>query len=90
MTLMNYSDWNHLVGATVEVRRHGETIRTGIVEDAMPDSSALWLALDSTHPRTMYEAASQYEVWVKPQELDGTSTYRMTAGMLYPGTRAQD
>jgi hypothetical protein len=88
MTLSNYPDWSSLIGATVEIPRNGEIIRTGTVEDAMPDSSALWLPSDSTHSRTMYEAALQYEAWVKPQELDGTRAYRMTAAMLYPGTKA--
>ncbi|MBT2548936.1 hypothetical protein [Arthrobacter sp. ISL-65] len=56
----------------------------------MPDSSALWLASDSTHSRAMYEAALQYQAWVKPQELDGRRTYRMTAAMLYAGTTARN
>ena len=83
MTLHRYPSWNRLVGATVEIRQHGEPIRTGTVEAAMPDSSALWLASDGIHPRSMYEAALGYQVWVEPRELAGTNCYRMTSAMLY-------
>lgn len=53
----------------------------------MPESSALWLASEGVHPRTMYEAALLYEAWVEPQELTGTSCYRMTSSSLYPENR---
>lgn len=60
MALSNYPDWNRLTGATVEIRRNGELIRTGTVDDVMPDSTALWLAADSSHPQAIYEAALHY------------------------------
>ncbi|WP_302846938.1 hypothetical protein [Arthrobacter sp. cf158] len=36
----------------------------------MPDSSALWLAADTTHQRMMYTAAENYEVWIRPRQLN--------------------
>ncbi|MFF1253917.1 hypothetical protein ACFVYC_15650 [Pseudarthrobacter sp. NPDC058329] len=83
MPAKNYASWNRLIGAVVEIRRYGQIIRTGTVEAAMPDSSALWLASNGNNPRTMYEASLGYQAWVQPQELAGTSCYRMTTGMLY-------
>ena len=85
MALNNYPDWSRLIGATVEIRLHGRRIRTGTVDNAMPDSSALWLTADGTHTRTLIEAALGYQAWAEPQELSDTSTYRMTSSMLYPG-----
>ena len=84
MTPKKYVRWSQLIGAIVEIREHGQTIRTGRVEEVMPDSSALWLASDGDNPRTMYEASRGYQAWVEPQELTGTSSYRMTTSMLYP------
>jgi hypothetical protein len=83
MTAQKYPSCNRLLGATVEFRQHGQIIRTGTVEAAMPDSSALWLASDGVDPRTMYEGAEKYEAWVEPRELTGTGCYRMTTSLLY-------
>ncbi|MFC9351753.1 hypothetical protein [Arthrobacter sp. NPDC057013] len=66
MALSNYPDWNRLIGATVEIRLNGHMIRIETVDDAMPDSSALWLAAGGAHARTLYEAALRYEAWVEP------------------------
>lgn len=85
-TLENYPDWNRLIGAYVEVRRQKQTIRYGVVDDAMPDSSILWLAADGIHRRSMYEAVEGYSVWVEPQQLIGEAAYRMTSNQLYPQT----
>lgn len=84
MTLRKYSDWNRLIGAIVEIRQHNDTIRIGTVDDAMADSSTLWLASDGVQPRTLYEAALKYEAWIEPRQLRGTKCYRMTSSMLYP------
>ena len=89
-----YSQWNALIGARVEIRHHGIVIRNGTVDAATDDSSVLWVAAEGVQPRTMYEAALVYQVWVKPQELAGTSCFRfrMTTAHLYPlnnGSRVQ-
>jgi len=75
--------WSQLVNVLVEVRQNGRTIRQGIVDDAMPDSSALWIAADSTDPRRIFEACRGYEVWVAPQELSGDLHYRMTTEQIF-------
>lgn len=63
------NDWSQLVGVRVEVRKHYQTFRTGIVEEVMPDSSALWLTPWGLDGRIMIEAAEGYEVWVEPQKV---------------------
>lgn len=78
-----YVEWNQLIGALVEIRQGGETIRTGFVDDAMPDSSVLWIAADSTGTRQMFECCQGHEVWVAPQELAGELNYRMTTQQLF-------
>ncbi|MDR7159821.1 hypothetical protein J2X42_002537 [Arthrobacter sp. BE255] len=80
----HYPDWKRLIGAHVEVRRGQQLARYGVVDDAMPDSSIVWLAADGINRRTMYEAAEGYSVWVEPQQLSGEASYRMTTLQLYP------
>jgi hypothetical protein len=82
MTARRYNSWTHLIGAFVEVRKDDQVFRTGFVDNAMPDSSALWLAADEGHSRILIEAAEGYEVWVESRELEGQVRYRMTASSL--------
>lgn len=84
MTAYRHNDWNQLIGAFVEIRQNHVTLRKGYVEEAMPDSSALWLAADEEHGRAIYEAAEGHVVWVDPCELEGKLTYRMTTSALHP------
>ena len=77
-------DWSRLIGTPVEVRKGFELIRAGVVDDAMQDSSALWLAADSTWGRELFAAAEGYEVWIRPKELGGKLCYKM-ADALRPG-----
>ncbi|KUM36356.1 hypothetical protein [Arthrobacter sp. EpRS71] len=90
MTAYRHKDWNQLVGAFVEIRLNRVTLRKGYVEHAMPNSSALWLAADKEHGRAIFESAEGHEVWVEPQEMEGTFTYRMTTSALYPALRRSD
>jgi hypothetical protein len=76
-------DWTQLVNAPVEVRRYGQIVRTGIVDNVMPDSSALWIAAEGIQPRQLFEAALGYEVWVAPQELSGAASYRLRSNLLF-------
>ncbi|TQS88306.1 hypothetical protein EU811_21350 [Arthrobacter sp. TS-15] len=39
MTVYKHEDWTRLINTPVEIRQYGQTIRTGIVDSAMPDSS---------------------------------------------------
>lgn len=75
-------EWSLLVGAKVEIRCKGRVLRTGFVEHAMPDSSALWIAADATGPRQIYEVCQGHQVWVTPQELPGEVHYRMTVNQI--------
>jgi hypothetical protein len=55
--------WQSLVGEIVEVRLDGGLHRRGIVDEAMPDGSGLWLAPEAVFQREFIDAASGFEVW---------------------------
>ena len=75
--------WSLLLNVLVEVRQYGQVLRTGIVENVMPDSSALWLAADASHPRQLFEVCQDHEVWVTPRELSGDLHFRMTTQQIF-------
>ena len=78
--LRQYIHWRRLIGTTVQIRQHGQIIHTGTVDDAMADSTALWIAGDAAQPRTMYDAALGIEVWTEPDEAeDGLCHHRMAS-----------
>jgi hypothetical protein len=77
-----YHDWSRLIGTPVEVRKDFEIVRAGVVDDAMADSSALWLAADAGGGRALYAAAEGYEVWIRPMELAGKFCFKMAAMQL--------
>ena len=85
MTFYRHDAWRDLLGAVVEVRQNGTFIRQGLVEDVMPDSSAIWIAADGLTGRVLIEAVEGHEVWVEPKQLKGTRAYRMTRSALQPG-----
>ncbi|QSZ53921.1 riboflavin kinase [Paenarthrobacter sp. AT5] len=82
-------EWGKLINALVEVRRYGRVNRTGIVEDAMPDSSVLWIAADANDPRQLFDASQGHQVWVTPRQLPGALRYRMTADQFFKPGSAQ-
>lgn len=82
MNAYPYHDWSRLIGAPVEVRKDFLLVRAGVVDDAMADSSILWLAADSTQGRALFTAADGYQVWIRPQELDGKLCFKMAAANL--------
>jgi hypothetical protein len=84
MTAYRHNDWNLLINAFVEVRKNHEFFRSGVVDEVMPDSSALWLSADGGHTRVLIEAAEGYDVWVEPRILEGKLSYRMTTSSLRP------
>ncbi len=82
MAAYRHNDWSLLIGVFVEIRQNNKLVRSGFVEDAMPDSSAVWIAADASHYRTFIDKAEGYEVWVEPQPLEGQLAYRMTSNAL--------
>ena len=74
--LRQYIHWRRLIGRTVQIRHNGRIIRTGTVDDAMADSTALWIAGDSTQSRAMYEATRGIEVWSEAEETEDGLCYR--------------
>lgn len=80
---LRYTEWSLLTNALVEIRHHGATIRTGVVDAVMPDSSMVWIAADAAHPRQLFEASEGHEIWVALQEHKGPLTYRMTARQVF-------
>ena len=83
MTKYRHHDWARLVGVPVEIRKHGEAVRSGVVDDAMPDSSMIWVASGEQSSRTLFEASRGFQVWVEPRQLEGVSSYRMTNTALH-------
>jgi len=79
-------DWSNLVGHPVELRQQGKYIRSGVVDAAMPDSSALWLAAHGADDRQMFESALGYQAWTYPRELDGELRFLMAKNALPTGT----
>ncbi|MGM0930496.1 MAG: hypothetical protein ACQEXN_12415 [Actinomycetota bacterium] len=89
-TLSKHGAWSLLINALVEIRHDGQVIRTGVVEDAMPDSSVLWIAADADGPRQMFEASQGHQVWVTPQELPDGLRYRMTKNQIFRGASTRN
>ncbi|MFD0046263.1 hypothetical protein ACFVGV_13855 [Pseudarthrobacter scleromae] len=81
MESYRFSDWCRLIGIPVEVRKDFELVRSGVVDDAMEDSSALWIAADASGGRALFAAAEGYEVWIRPRELEGRLCYKMAAAL---------
>ena len=63
--------WRRLLGQHVEVRRDGEIVRTGTVEDVMSDNSILWISAAGSCPREMLG----YQVYAATYELHHRSPY---------------
>lgn len=82
MTKYRHDEWHLLVGAMVEIHKNGDLIRSGRVDDAMPDSSLIWLAADGPETRALFDAAEGVEVWVERRQLNGKMSYRMTSSAL--------
>lgn len=59
-------DWFQLIGASVEIRLNGETVRTGRVDHATKDSNILWLAQEGNNSRKMIDKVQGYEAWAIP------------------------
>lgn len=57
--------WLPVVGETVEIRRRDELVRTGEVDGVTADDQILWIAANGAEPRTMYERAQGYSVWIE-------------------------
>lgn len=65
-----YPGWHRLIGSLVEIRRHGQFIRTGILDNATSSGDIAWIAADGINSRTMIEKAAGYELWPVPSRLD--------------------
>ncbi|MDQ0799504.1 hypothetical protein [Arthrobacter sp. SLBN-112] len=60
---LRVNQWSLLVGLEVEVRLEPGHRITGRVDDAMPDSTLLWLITDGAGRRAI-EKSQGHEVWV--------------------------
>ena len=58
-------DWTLLINAPVEIRKNGRLVRSGTVDQAMPDSSIIWLAAEGQYTRRLFEAKEGFEVWAE-------------------------
>ncbi|WP_461163043.1 hypothetical protein [Arthrobacter sp. R4-81] len=57
-------DWARLTGRTVEVWLLGEHIMTGVVDQASPDDSVLWIAAAGAETRRLFDRRTGYQIWV--------------------------
>ena len=57
--------WQSLVGEVVEIWLDGELYRKGLVDDAMPDASGVWIAAEAAFQREFIDAASGFEIWTR-------------------------
>lgn len=73
-------DWQRTFGEYVELRHRGEIVRSGTVEDVMPDNSILWISADGAFPRQMVERAGGYEVYSRYPWASPSQTQRLTNG----------
>lgn len=71
--------WQSLIGEMVEVRLDGALYRRGLVDDAMPDASGLWIAQEAASMREFIGAGSGFEIWTSlypPSPLAGIISAR--------------
>jgi hypothetical protein len=55
-------DWQLLIGARVEIRRHGQLLGTGLVDDATPAGDIAWIAADGVNGRSLIEKAGGFDL----------------------------
>lgn len=65
MDLHLQQDWKRALGQYVEVRRGGDIVRTGTVDDVMSDNSILWVSAAGPFHRQMYERTEGFEVYAR-------------------------
>jgi hypothetical protein len=66
-------DWLPVVGETVEIRRGGGTVRTGVVDAVTTDGRVLWISADGAERRAMFERANGLTVWIEYKWESATS-----------------
>lgn len=71
MNAEKHTHWTDLLNAWVEIRCGGRVVRSGFVDNAMPDSSIVWIAAEGSLGREMFSSSEGFEVWVQPQPLTG-------------------
>jgi hypothetical protein len=57
-------EWYPLVGQQVVVRLRGNVVRHGTVDAVTKDDEVLWLDLEGTAPRQLFERSEGFEVWI--------------------------
>ena len=76
-----YDDWAALTGGTVEIRLNNSIVRRGVVDIAMPDSSALRLVGADGRNRRYFSKEEGYEAWISPRDLQPL-TWREAMALL--------
>ncbi|WP_395405492.1 hypothetical protein ACHMXB_21730 (plasmid) [Arthrobacter sp. UC242_113] len=61
-----HDEWINLIGMVVDVRKDGEFVRRGVVEDATLDGSHVWIAGEGITGRALFDKGSGYQVWIHP------------------------
>ena len=60
------SSWCLLGGLEVDIIHSGTVVRTGTVEIAASDSSAVWLSLRGVEGRMLVHKSEGFEIWADP------------------------
>lgn len=71
-------EWGILVGLHVEIGHGGTFIRSGWVDAAMEDSSALWLAQDGAFERKLFDKAEGFSIWITAEQQGVSATRDVT------------
>jgi hypothetical protein len=74
--LSPFPDWQLLIGTVVEIRRHGQLIGTGLVDNATSSGDIVWIAADGINGRTMIVKAEGYDLSITPAQLQAQKHFR--------------
>lgn len=57
-------DWYPVIGESVELRRHDQPVRYGVIDAVTGDDAILWLAANGIHQRQLFTREDGYQVWI--------------------------
>jgi hypothetical protein len=57
-------DWYPVIGESVELHRHDQAVREGVIDAVTGDDAILWLAADGIHQCQLFTREDGYQVWI--------------------------
>ncbi|PVZ53873.1 hypothetical protein C9424_16815 [Arthrobacter sp. H-02-3] len=64
MAFHRQQEWQPLLGQNVIIKRDGDVVRHGRVDAVTPDDQILWLDVEGTEPRRLFERSEGFEAWI--------------------------